>query len=125
MPKFVKTIVRKSSLIPWVLGEIVTENSQHLTDVEKQLVESMKVEVLNIPGFIGFETTRIGNTQIDSYEFDSIGNLNDYLDKFVKKDSVQYQPESVISLYHIMVALKLKQLGLSESYTISTSIETT
>jgi hypothetical protein len=124
MPKFVKTIVKKSSLIPWVSGEIVAENSQYLTDVEKQLLQSMKAEVLNLPGYIGFETTRIGNTQIDSYEFDNIGNLNDYLDKFVKQDSVQYQPESVISLYHVMVVLKLKQLGLSESYTTSTSIET-
>jgi hypothetical protein len=125
MPKFVKTIVKKSSLIPWVSGEIVSENSQYLTDVEKQLLQSMKAEVLNLPGYIGFETTRIGNTQIDSYEFNNIGNLNDYLDKFVKQDSVQYQPESVISLYHVMVVLKLKQLGLSESYTTSTSIETT
>jgi hypothetical protein len=124
MPKFVKTIVKKSSLIPWGSGEIVAENSQYLTDVEKQLLQSMKAEVLNLPGYIGFETTRIGNTQIDSYEFDNIGNLNDYLDKFVKQDSVQYQPESVISLYHVMVVLKLKQLGLSESYTTSTSIET-
>lgn len=125
MPKFVKTIVKKSSLIPWVSGEIVSENSQYLTDVEKQLLQSMKAEVLNLPGYIGFETTRIGNTQIDSYEFNNIGNLNDYLDKFVKQDSVQYQPESVISLYHVMVVLKLKQLGLSESYTTSASIETT
>lgn len=125
MPKYVKTIVKKSSLIPWVLGEIVSENSQHLTDAEKQLYRDVKQNISNIPGYIGFETFTLGNTQIDSFEFDSIENLNNFVNNFINKNSIDYQPESLFSLYFSMVGNKIKQLGLSDSYTVSTSIETT
>ena len=125
MPKYVTTIVRKSSLIPWVLGNVLKENSEFLTQTEKQLYEDAKAESAIFPGYLGFQTTRIGNTQIDTFEFDTLENLNDWVNKTRKVDSPLYQPELKTSLCFRMIGEKVKQLGLESSYTVSTSIETT
>lgn len=126
MPKFVRTVVKKSSLVPWITGEegqVLKSNSPFLSEIEQQLYAEARVEVQNFPGYIKQETISIGNTQIQSYEFDTIENLNDFVDKTLKTESSSYQPELKHSLLHKLVAEKIKELGLSDSYQVSFSTE--
>lgn len=124
MPKYVKTIVKKSSVIPWLSGDIISTNSTQLTDAEKQMITDARIEGEGFPGYIGFNLTNIGNTQIVSFEFDTIENLNNFINKTQKSDSGVYDDNSSIVKYNKMLLAKLKELGLVSAYQVTTSIET-
>lgn len=125
MPKYVKTIVKKSSVIPWISGEIILPDSVHLTAAERQMVIDARIEGENLPGYLNFNITNVGNTQIVSFEFDSIENLNNFVNKTQDMNSSIYDENSSIAKYNKMLVEKVKELGLINAYQISTSIETT
>jgi hypothetical protein len=59
-----------------------------------------------------------------SFEFDTIENLNNFVNKTQKPDSGVYDNNSLIVKYNKMLVAKIKELGLSNSYQVTTSIET-
>jgi hypothetical protein len=128
MPKYVKTVVKKSNLVPWFTPDIFNENSQYLTNEEKQLYTEAVAEVNGgtvFPGYLDYESVVIGNTKIETFVFDTLENLVSFVNRTSKPDHAQYDPELKITQFFKMVPAKLKELGLSDSYTASTSIETT
>jgi hypothetical protein len=124
MPKYVKTIVKKSSIIPWLADGVVSADSVHLTEAERQSIIDARIEGESFPGYIGFNVTNVGNTQMVSFEFDTIENLNNFVNKTQKPDSGAYDNNSLIVKYNKMLVAKIKELGLSNSYQVTTSIET-
>lgn len=128
MPKYVKTVVKKSNLVPWFKPDIFNENSQYLTNEEKQLYTEAVAEVTGgtvFPGYVKHEEVVIGNTTIETFEFDTLENLVSFVNRTSKSAHVQYDPELKTTQFFKMVPEKLKELGLSDSYTVSTSVETT
>lgn len=124
MPKYVKTIVKKSSVIPWVAGDIISVDSTQLTTEEKQLILDARSEAEIFPGYVDFNVLNVGNTQIASFEFDTIENLNNFVNKTQKPNSEVYDENSSIVKYNKMLSTKIKELGLTNAYQVSTSIET-
>lgn len=124
MPKYVKTIVKKSSVIPWVAGDIISVDSTQLTAEEKQLILDARSEGEIFPGYVDFNVLNVGNTQIVSFEFDTIENLNNFVNKTQKPNSEVYDENSSIVKYNKMLSTKIKELGLTNAYQVSTSIET-
>jgi len=124
MPKYVKTIVKKSSVIPWLADEVVSADSVHLTEAERQLIIDAGIEGRSFPGHVSFNVVNVGNTQMVSYEFDTIENLNNFIDKTQKPNSGVYDDNSLIVKHNKMLAVKIKELGLTNAYQVTTSIET-
>lgn len=124
MPKYVKTIVKKSSVIPWIANGIMSLDSAELTEAEKQLMQDCKSEAENFVGYVSYNVLNVGNTQIASFEFDTIENLNNFIDKTQKPNSEIYDENSAVSKYNKLVIQKIKELGLTNAYQVSTSIET-
>jgi hypothetical protein len=128
MPKYVKTVVRKSNLVPWFTPDIFNENSQYLTNEEKQLYTEAVAEVNGgtvFPGYLDYSSVVIGNTKMETFVFDTLENLVSFINRTSKPEHAQYDPDLKITQFFKMVPAKLKELGLSDSYTASTSIETT
>ena len=124
MPKYVKTIVKKSSIIPWLADGVVSADSVHLTEAERQSIIDARIEGESLPGYVGFNVVNVGNTQMVSFEFDTIDNLNNFINKTQKSDSGIYDDNSSIVKYNKMLVAKIKELGLAGSYQVTTSIET-
>ena len=124
MAKYVKTIVKKSSVIPWINGDVVSAESTYLTDAEKQMVIDARTEGESFPGFLNFNVMTVGNTQIVSFDFDTIENMNNFVNKTQKADSGIYDSTTAMVKYNKMVLKKIKEVGLSDAYQVSTSTET-
>ena len=124
MPKYVKTIVKKSSIIPWLADGVVSADSVHLTEAERQSIIDARIEGESLPGYVGFNVVNVGNTQMVSFEFDTIDNLNNFINKTQKSDSGIYDDNSSIVKYNKMLVAKIKELGLAGSYQVTTSTET-
>ena len=124
MPKYVKTIVKKSSVIPWLADGVVSVDSVHLTEAERQSIIDARIEGESLPGYVGFNVVNVGNTQMVSFEFDTIENLNNFINKTQKSDSGVYDDNSLIVKYNKMLVAKIKELGLTNAYQVTTSIET-
>lgn len=122
MPKYVRTLVKKSSIVPWLTDEVLTANSSHLTEAEKTLLVDAATEGRAFPGFIGYETSAIGNTQIISYEFDTLENLNNFIDKNFNRNSGVYDDTLKLPQYYSMIAKKVEELGLKNSYTVVATV---
>jgi hypothetical protein len=125
MPKYIKTIVRKSNLIPWINTSLTGENPTLLTAEEIQLRDSAISEVTSLPGYVNFEVITVGNTQIFSYEFDTIENLNNFVGKIKDKSSINYDPNLFSSKYDKLVVKKIEEMGLSTSYVVTNSVDLT
>ena len=124
MPKYVKTIVKKSSIITWLADGVVSADSVHLTEAERQSIIDARIEGESLPGYVGFNVVNVGNTQMVSFEFDTIDNLNNFINKTQKSDSGIYDDNSSIVKYNKMLVAKIKELGLAGSYQVTTSTET-
>lgn len=123
MPKYVRTLVKKSSIVPWLTDSVLKEDSTHLTAEEKQLLVDASNEAKNFPGFVNYQVTTVGNTQIVSYEFDNMDNLNNFINKNFDKRSEIYDGELKLSKYYNMIAKKVQELGLKDTYRVTYSIE--
>ena len=123
MAKYVKTIVKKSSVIPWI-SDVVSTESTYLTEAEKQMVVAARTEGESFPGFLNFNVMNVGNTQIVSFEFDTIENMNNFLNKTQKADSGIYDSTTAVVKYNKMLVEKIKEAGLSDAYRVSISTET-
>ena len=123
MAKYVKTIVKKSSVIPWI-SDVVSTESTYLTEAEKQMVVAARTEGESFPGFLNFNVMNVGNTQIASFEFDTIENMNNFLNKTQKADSGIYDSTTAVVKYNKMLVEKIKEAGLSDAYRVSISTET-
>ena len=123
MAKYVKTIVKKSSVIPWIIDVFSTE-STYLTEAEKQMVVAARTEGESFPGFLNFNVMNVGNTQIVSFEFDTIENMNNFVNKTQKADSGIYDSTTAVVKYNKMLVEKIKEAGLSDAYRVSISTET-
>lgn len=122
MPKYVKTIVRKTSYVPWITN-LLEQDADFLTQEEKVLRQNAINEMQNFVGFVNHEVQILGNTQIVSWEFDTTDNLRNFLSKTQKPTEEGYDPELYMSKYVLKVSEKVKELGLVEAYQVSTSIE--
>jgi hypothetical protein len=123
MAKYVKTIVKKSSVIPWI-SDVVSTESTYLTEVEKQMVVAARTEGESFPGFLNFNVMNVGNTQIVSFEFDTIENVNNFVNKTQKVTSETYDTTTATVKFNRLVSEKIKEIGLSDAYRVSTSTET-
>ncbi len=124
MAKYVKTIVKKSSVIPWINGGVVSAESTDLTEAEKQIIIDSRTEIESFPGFLNFNVINVGNTQIVSYEFDTIENVNNFVNKTQKVTSETYDTTTATVKFNRLVSEKIKEIGLSDAYRVSTSTET-
>ena len=123
MAKYVKTIVKKSSVIPWI-SDVVSTESTYLTEAEKQMVVAARTEGESFPGFLNFNVMNVGNTQIVSFEFDTIENMNNFVNKTQKAGSGIYDSTTAVVKYNKMLVEKIKEAGLSDAYRVSISTET-
>jgi hypothetical protein len=123
MPKYVKTIVRKTTLVPWVTNLLETENVDFLIQEERVLRQNAINEVQNFSGFINHNVQTIGNTQIVSWEFDTIENVRNFITKTQKPTEEGFDSELYLSKFNLMVRKRITDLGLAEAYTVSDSIE--
>lgn len=123
MPKYVKTVVKKSSLIPWINQNVLSESSTVLTETEKQLRLDAKAETEGFPGYVSYDVTTVGNTQIIAYEFDTIDNLNNFINKTQDASKPDFDSNYLTAKFNAMVAKKIEELGLKGSYQVTTSVE--
>jgi hypothetical protein len=123
MPKYVKTVIKKSILIPWLNETVFGENSSFLTNEEKQLRQDALAEAATLPGYLGQNCVQIGNTEIFTYEFDTEENLKNFVNKTQDKGSELYDENMAITKYGEMKKRKVRELNLVESFQATTSID--
>jgi hypothetical protein len=123
MPKYVKTVIRKSILIPWLTETVFTENSTFLTNEEKQLRQDAVAEFTALPGYVGYNCIKIGNTEIFTHEFDTEENLRNFVNKTQDKESELYDETMATTKYYEMIKRKVKELNLQDSFQVTNSID--
>ena len=123
MPKYVKTVIRKSILIPWLTETVFVENSTFLTNEEKQLRQDAVAECAALPGYVGYNCIKIGNTEIFTHEFDTEENLRNFVNKTQDKESELYDENMAITKYYEMIRRKVKELNLQDSFQVTNSID--
>ncbi len=123
MPKYVKTLVKKSILIPWLTETVFAENSTFLTNEEKQLRQDALAACAELPGYVGSNCIKIGNTEIFTHEFDTEENLRNFVNKTQDKESELYDENMAITKYSEMKKRKIKELNLQDSFQVTDSID--
>jgi hypothetical protein len=123
MPKYVKTVVKKSILIPWLNETVFGENSSFLTNEEKQLRQDALTEASTLPGYLGQNCVQIGNTEIFTHEFDTEENLRNFVNKTQDKESELYDENMAITKYSEMIKRKVKELNIQDSFQVTNSID--
>jgi hypothetical protein len=123
MPKYVKTIVKKSILIPWITDTISVSNSSFLTAEQNQIREEAIAETGSFPGYLNYNSTKVGNTEIITYEFDTLENLTNYVNRTQNKQSEDYDETSKTAMYNKIISDKIKELDLTDSFQVSTSVD--
>jgi hypothetical protein len=123
MPKYVKTIVKKSILIPWITDTISVSNSSFLTAEQNQIREEAIAETGSFPGYLNYNSTKVGNTEIITYEFDTLENLTNYVNRTQNKQSEDYDETTKTAMYNKIISDKIKELDLTDSFQVSTSVD--